>query len=114
MTRNRASAANAKAVLGKCTEVWIATLNVGSLGAAKNGESGLAAAIRIAEGSGVNILFVQEARLSAMNVGAFKTTARKMGWKLIEGMFDKSKDGVANGGVASCLSGPLLKSRCQK
>ena len=57
-------------------------------------------ALRIADELDVGVLFVQETRLTAMNVSANKSAARKKGWKLTERAFRQKQDGRACGIVA--------------
>ena len=56
----------------------IAILDVCTLGTGSQAESGMSRALRIAEGLDAGVLFVQEARLTAMNDIANKSAARMM------------------------------------
>ena len=109
MTRPEGRAAAAKAAYKERKALWIATLNVCTLGTGDHVESGLTRARRIADELDVGVLFVQKTRLTAMNVSANKSAARKKGWKLTEGFFAKGSDGRACGGVAVLARWPASK-----
>ena len=107
MRRSTKKAAAAAAAYGQAKGLWVGTMNVRAIGDRR----GMEEAIKKADEHGIQVLMIQETRLSENNAASFRAAARSVGWRMITGPFAKTAAGHAYGGVAALAKWPVERAK---